>query len=137
MALSRKNKIPPYHTTSAADTIKETLVARHLSAEWLSNQISIGTDDMTNVLKREDYLDKKQLKQVEALIGVPARLLWNLDSNYLDHSKESSIIKAIHDIQRGNYRTDTHYLPPAGEVSAQDHKEPRGHGYIDWDGREV
>lgn len=103
----------------------------HVDADWLANKMNLSHEKMHKALNREDYLTMDQFKQVQASIGVPARLLWNLDSNFLEHSRELSIIKSIHDIQRGNYTTDTHYLPPAVEVQTQEHEKYNGH--IDWD----
>ncbi|HIY92061.1 MAG TPA: helix-turn-helix domain-containing protein [Candidatus Companilactobacillus pullicola] len=91
--LHRENKIKEYHTTSAADMIKEAIEYHRLTRAELANKLNVSQKTVDEILNRKKYLDKSLALEVEKTLGISSKLLLSLDENYCSHSskKESSV----------------------------------------------
>lgn len=91
--LHRENKIKEYHTTSAADMIKEAIEYHRLTRAELANKLNVSQKNVDEILNRKKYLDKSLALKIEKALGVSSKLLFSLDENYRSHSsrKEGSV----------------------------------------------
>lgn len=91
--LHRENKIKEYHTTSAADMLKEAMEYHHLTQAELANKLNVSQKTVDEFLNRKKYLDKSLALKIEKTLGISSKLLLSLDENYRSHSskKEGSV----------------------------------------------
>lgn len=91
--LHRENKIKEYHTTSAADMIKEAMEYQHLTQAELADKLNISQKTVDEILNRKKYLDKPLALRIKKALGISSKLLLSLDENYRSHisRKENSV----------------------------------------------
>ena len=91
--LHRENKIKEYHTTSAADMIKETIEYHRLTRAELANKLNVSQKTVADILNRRKYLDKPLALRIKKVLGISSKLLLSLDENYRSHisRKENSV----------------------------------------------
>lgn len=80
--LHRENTIKEYHTTSAADLLKETMEYYHVTQEDLAERIGVSQKNVSDILNRKRYLNELLALRIEKVMGISSKLLLSLDSNY-------------------------------------------------------
>lgn len=80
--LHRENKIKEYHTTSAADLLKETMEYYHVTQKDLAERIGVSQKNVSDILNRKRYLNELLALRIEKVMGISSKLLLSLDSNY-------------------------------------------------------
>jgi len=80
--LHRENSIQRYHTSSAADIIKEAMTFYQITQIDLADQLGISQKDMSDILKRQRFINEILALKIEASIGISSQLLLNLDTNF-------------------------------------------------------
>lgn len=91
ITLHRENRIKEHHTTSAADTLKETMKYHHLTQAELANKLNVSQKTVDDILKRKKYLDEPLALRVEKALGISSKFLLSLDENYRSYaSKEKN-----------------------------------------------
>ena len=80
--LHRENKIKEYHTTSAADLLKETMAHYGITQADLASRIGVSQKNISDILNRKRYLTPTLALRVEIVTGISSNLLLTLDDNY-------------------------------------------------------
>lgn len=80
--LHRENKIKQYHTSSAADLLKEVMDYYDITQEDLANRIGVSQKNISDILNRKRYLTEILALRIEKVMGISSKLLLSLDSNY-------------------------------------------------------
>ena len=94
ITLHRENKIKEYHTTSAADMIKEAIEYHRLTRVELANKLNVSQETVDDILNRKKYLDKPLALRIEKALGISSKLLFSLDENYRSNfSREEGSIQ--------------------------------------------
>lgn len=80
--LHRENKIKEYHTTSAADLLKETMACYDITQADLASRIGVSQKNISDILNRKRYLTPTLALRIEIVTGISSSLLLTLDDNY-------------------------------------------------------
>lgn len=80
--LHRENKIRTYHTSSAADVLKETMEYYHITQSDLAERIGVSQKNISDILNRKRYLNELLALRIEKVMGISSELLLSLDSDY-------------------------------------------------------
>lgn len=80
--LHRKNKIRQYHTSSAADLLKEVMDYYHITQEDLASRIGTSQKNLSDILNHKNYLNEVLALRIEDVMGISSSLLLRLDVNY-------------------------------------------------------
>lgn len=80
--LHRENKVKQYHTSSAADLLKEVMDYYDITQEDLANRIGVSQKNISDILNRKRYLTEVLALRIEQVMGISSKLLLSLDSNY-------------------------------------------------------
>ncbi|WP_295746968.1 HigA family addiction module antitoxin [uncultured Limosilactobacillus sp.] len=83
--LHRQNKIRQYHTSSAADLLKEVMDYYGITQSDLAERIGVSQKNISNILNRQRYLNEVLALRIEKVMGISSKLLLSLDSNYKLH----------------------------------------------------
>lgn len=92
--LHRENKIKAYHTTSAADLLKETMAYYGITQADLASRIGVSQKNVSDILNHKRYLTPTLVMRIEIVTGISGQLLLTLDDNYnlnlVEHEKDVS-----------------------------------------------
>ena len=80
--LHRENRIKQYHTSSAADLLKEVMGYYWITQSDLAKRIGVSQKNISDILNRKRYLTEILALRIEKVMGIPSKLLLSLDSNY-------------------------------------------------------
>lgn len=80
--LHRENRIKQYHTSSAADLLKEVMGYYGITQSDLAKRIGVSQKNISDILNRKRYLTEILALRIEKVMGIPSKLLLSLDSNY-------------------------------------------------------
>lgn len=95
--LHRESKIKEYHTTSAADMLKEAMEYHHLTQAELANKLNVSQETVDDILNRKKYLNKPLALRIDKVLRISSKLLLSLDKNYRSHAS-----KEEHSMQQDN-----------------------------------
>ncbi|MCT3392369.1 helix-turn-helix transcriptional regulator [Lentilactobacillus hilgardii] len=84
--LHRENKILKYHTSSAADLIKETMMYYHITQTDLAERIGVSQKNVSEILQRKRFINEVIALRIEKVMGLSSILLLNLDSKFKLHA---------------------------------------------------
>lgn len=99
--LHRENKIQKYHTSSAADLIKETMEYYGITQTDLAKRIGVSQKNISDILKRKRFLNEVLALRIEKVMGISSELLLSLDSHYKLHQA-----KEKHEITKNKNKSD-------------------------------
>lgn len=85
--LHRENKIREYHTTCAADAIKETMDYNKITSEKLSKESGVDFNTILNILDKKQFLNNNLASKIGKVLRISDELLLNLDENYQHNLK--------------------------------------------------
>ena len=85
--LHRENKIREYHTTCAADVIKEIMDYNKITPEQLSKKSNVSLDTILNILNKKKFLNSGLALKIGKALNISDKLLLNLDKDYQSNSK--------------------------------------------------
>lgn len=80
--LHRENTIRKYHTSSAANLIKETMDYYNITQKDLADRIGVSQKNISDILNRKRFLNEVLALRIEKVMGISSKLLLSLDSNY-------------------------------------------------------
>lgn len=80
--LHRENKIRNYHTSSAADLIKETMTYYNITQTDLAERIGVSQKNVSEILQRKRFINEVIALRIEKVMGLSSVLLLNLDSKF-------------------------------------------------------
>lgn len=80
--LDRSNRIHAYHTTSAADLLKETMADFKITEDDLAKRLGINPEKVSQILNRKAFVDEKTAVKIQEVLGISSSLLLNLDINF-------------------------------------------------------
>lgn len=80
--LHRENKVKQYHTSSAADLLKEVMDYYNITQDDLAKRIGVSQKNVSEILNRKRYLTEVLALRIEKVMGISSKLLLSLDSNY-------------------------------------------------------
>ncbi|MEY8661514.1 helix-turn-helix domain-containing protein [Ligilactobacillus faecis] len=80
--LNRNNKVKKYHTTSAADLLKEVMEYYEITQKDLAERIGTSQKNISDILNRKKYLNEVLATRIEKVTGISSKLLLSLDTNY-------------------------------------------------------
>lgn len=80
--LHRENKIKGYHTSSAADLLKEVMDYYDITQKNLAARIGVSQKNISDILNRKRFLTEVLALRIEKIMGISSKLLLALDSNY-------------------------------------------------------
>lgn len=80
--LHRENQIKQYHTSSAADLLKEVMDYYDITQADLAERIGVSQKNISDILNRKRYLTEVLVIRIEKVMGISSELLLSLDSNY-------------------------------------------------------
>lgn len=80
--LNRNNKIQAYHTSSAADLLKETMADFKITEDDLAKRLGINPEKVSQILNRKAFVDEKTAVKLQEVLGISSSLLLNLDINF-------------------------------------------------------
>lgn len=80
--LHRENKIRQYHTSSAADLLKEVMNYYDITQADLAARIGVTQKNVSDILNRKRFLTEVLALRIEKVMGISSQLLLSLDSNY-------------------------------------------------------
>ncbi|MQM73738.1 MAG: HigA family addiction module antidote protein [Pseudoramibacter sp. EUB1.1] len=80
--LHRENQIKQYHTSSAADLLKEVMDYYDITQADLAERIGVSQKNISDILNRKRYLTEVLVIRIEKVMGISSKLLLSLDSNY-------------------------------------------------------
>lgn len=80
--LHRENKIVHYHTSSAADLLKEVMDYYNITQDDLAQRIGVSQKNISDILNRKRYLTEVIALRIEKVMGISSKLLLSLDTNY-------------------------------------------------------
>lgn len=80
--LHRENKIVRYHTSSAADLLKEVMEHYNITQNDLAQRIGVSQKNVSDILNRKRYLTEVLALRIEKVMGISSKLLLSLDTNY-------------------------------------------------------
>ncbi|WP_283621895.1 helix-turn-helix transcriptional regulator [Limosilactobacillus avium] len=80
--LHRENKIRQYHTSLAADLIKEVMDHYDITQDDLASRIGVSQEYISDILNRRCFLDELLVLRIEKVMGISGKLLLSLDLNY-------------------------------------------------------
>ena len=80
--LNRNNKIQAYHTSSAADLLKETMADFKITEDDLAKRLGIIPEKVSQILNRKAFVDEKTAVKIQEVLGISSSLLLNLDINF-------------------------------------------------------
>lgn len=80
--LHRENKIIHYHTSSAADLLKEVMEYYDITQEDLAQRIGVSQKNISDILNRKRFLTEILALRIEKVMGISSKLLLFLDTNY-------------------------------------------------------
>ena len=78
--LHRENRIKQYHTSSAADLLKEVMGYYGITQSDLAKRIGVSQKNISDILNRKRYLTEILALRIEKVMGIPSKLLLSLDS---------------------------------------------------------
>ena len=85
-----ENKLRRYHTTSAADLIKETMVFHKVTQVDLAERLGVSQKHISAILNRQRFINETLALRLETVMGISSQLLLNLDANFrLDQAKKN------------------------------------------------
>lgn len=88
--LHRENQIKEYHTSSAADLLKEVMDYYDITQKDLAARIGVSQKNISDILNRKRFLTEVLALRIEKIMGISSKLLLALDSNYkLSLAKEN------------------------------------------------
>ena len=89
MMLHRENKIRQYHTSSAADLIKETIDFHQITQTDLAARLGVNQKTISDILQHKRFVTEVLALRIETVMGISSQLLLNLDVNFkLEQAKE-------------------------------------------------
>lgn len=89
--LHRENQIKQYHTSSAADLLKEVMDYYDITQADLAERIGVSQKNISDILNRKRYLTEVLAIRIEKVMGISSNLLLSLDSDYkLQLAKQDS-----------------------------------------------
>ena len=89
--LHRENSIRQYHTSSAADLIKETMDFYQITQTDLAARLGVSQKNISDILKRKRFINELLALRIETVMGISSHLLLNLDANFkLHQAKENT-----------------------------------------------
>lgn len=80
--LHRENQTKQYHTSSAADLLKEVMDYYDITQADLAERIGVSQKNISDILNRKRYLTEVLVIRIEKVMGISSKLLLSLDSNY-------------------------------------------------------
>ena len=80
--LHRENRIVHYHTSSAADLLKEVMEYYDVTQSDLAQRIGVSQKNISDILNRKRYLTEVLALRIEKVMGISSKLLLSLDTNY-------------------------------------------------------
>lgn len=80
--LHRENKIRKYHTSSAADLIRETMNYYKITQTDLADRLGVSQKHISEILRRKKFISETLALRIETVMGISSVLLLNLDSHY-------------------------------------------------------
>ena len=80
--LHRENKIKEYHTSSAANLLKEVMDYYDITQKDLAARIGVSQKNISDILNRKRFLTEVLALRIEKIMGISSKLLLALDSNY-------------------------------------------------------
>lgn len=83
--LHRENKIRQYHTSSAADLMKETMEFYQITQTDLADRLGVSQKNISDILKRKRFINEVLALRIETVMGISSQLLLNLDVNFKLH----------------------------------------------------
>ena len=86
--LHRENKIKQYHTSSAADLLKEVMNYYDITQADLAKRMGVSQKNISDILNHKRYLTAVLAIRIEKVMGISSKLLLSLDSNYKLHLTE-------------------------------------------------
>jgi len=88
--LHRENKIRQYHTSSAADLIKETMEFYQITQTDLADRLGVSQKNISEILTRKRFVNEVVALRIETVMGISSSLLLDLDANFkLRRAKEA------------------------------------------------
>lgn len=88
--LHRENKIRQYHTSSAADLIKETMEFYKITQTDLADRLGVSQKNISDILVRKRFINEVLALRIETVMGISSALLLELDANFkLRQTKEN------------------------------------------------
>lgn len=88
--LYRENKIRKYHTSSAADLIKETMDYYNITQSDLAKRIGVSQKNVSEILQRKRFVNEIIALRLERVMGLSSLLLLDLDAKFkLREAKEN------------------------------------------------
>ena len=86
--LHRENKIKQYHTSSAADLLKEVMNYYDITQADLAKRMGVSQKNISDILNHKRYLTAVLAIRIEKVMGISSKLLLSLDSSYKLHLAE-------------------------------------------------
>lgn len=99
--LHRENKIKKYHTSSAADLIKETMDYYGITQTDLAERLGVSQKNVSDILKRKRFINEILALRLEKVMGISSELLLSLDSHYKLH-----LAKENDEVDKSKHKTN-------------------------------
>lgn len=93
--LHRENKIRQYHTSSAADLIKETMAFYQITQTDLAERLGVSQKNISEILTRKRFINEVVALRIETVMGISSSLLLNLDANFKLRQAKETIEKSV------------------------------------------
>ncbi|WP_203639183.1 helix-turn-helix transcriptional regulator [Levilactobacillus wangkuiensis] len=90
--LHRENRIRQYHTSSAADLIKEIMEFYQITQTDLADRLGVRVSqkNISEILTRKRFINEVVALRIETVMGISSSLLLELDANFkLRRAKEA------------------------------------------------
>lgn len=101
--LHRENIIRQYHTSSAADLIKETMDFYQITQTDLAARLGVSQKNISDILKRKRFINELLALRIETVMGISSKLLLNLDVNFKLHQAKKITKKTESDHQSDKF----------------------------------
>lgn len=85
--LHRENKIREYHSSCAADLIKETMNYNKITPKQLAEKSGVSLNIILNVLNKKQFLSSSLALKIGEVLRISDKLLLNLDEDYQNNQK--------------------------------------------------
>jgi len=93
--LHRENSIRQYHTSSAADLIKETMEFYQITQTDLADRLGVSQKNISDILKRKRFINEILALRIESVMGISSQLLLSLDANFKLHLAKETAVESV------------------------------------------
>ncbi len=97
------NKIQQYHTSSAADLIKEIMKFYQITQIDLADRLGVSQKNISDILKHKRFVSEILALRIETVMGISSQLLLNLDANFKLHLAKETADESVPQNKSDNF----------------------------------